>query len=460
MLAMKNGHFTAALQLMTRHKELVCMANNEGITPMQHSHNWNNEGICLALADCGATPIDPVPMDLDHLSQIASNAFSTRSSQDLDGISLALYLTEKLISQVDADDDDELGYVTNLFHNALHSDKNFRVLDACRKAGLDFTMPIHFHGSILCLRDTCLEITRDVNVIRKLMDLGVDMDSGIIRGRTPAIIIAAKNEDSRSRREEPDFFSEAAQLLSKESMEQLDHSGRAAIHIAARNGHTAMVDMMIKKGVNVDLMEDSPADPGTTPLHEACMSGYSDVVKLLMDAGANDTMKNSKGETPAHCAVLAEKFCKDLDPQLKIAVLKELKHLDLPGQDGQTPFMVSQTLGFSVSKDLMPLFLQRGVDLNRTDNQGMTALMLKADNHCYKDYIKPLIQAGANIHIADNSGNTVLHYALESGDAATARYLIKKGADYNRPNNQGKTAVHLAVEKGLDTVLELMTDIR
>ncbi len=460
MLAMKNGHFTAALQLMTRHKELVCMANNEGITPMQHSHNWNNEGICLALADCGATPIDPVPMDLDHLSQIASNAFSTRSSQDLDGISLALYLTEKLISQVDADDDDELGYVTNLFHNALHSDKNFRVLDACRKAGLDFTMPIHFHGSVLCLRDTCLEITRDVNVIRKLMDLGVDMDSGIIRGRTPAIIIAAKNEDSRSRREEPDFFSEAAQLLSKESMEQLDHSGRAAIHIAARNGHTAMVDMMIKKGVNVDLMEDSPADPGTTPLHEACMSGYSDVVKLLMDAGANDTMKNSKGETPAHCAVLAEKFCKDLDPQLKIAVLKELKHLDLPGQDGQTPFMVSQTLGFSVSKDLMPLFLQRGVDLNRTDNQGMTALMLKADNHCYKDYIKPLIQAGANIHIADNSGNTVLHYALESGDAATARYLIKKGADYNRPNNQGKTAVHLAVEKGLDTVLELMTDIR
>ncbi len=460
MLAMKNGHFTAALQLMTRHKELVCMANNEGITPIQHSHNWNNEGICLALADCGATPIDPVPMDLDHLSQIASNAFSTRSPQDLDGISLALYLTEKLISQVDADDDDELGYVTNLFHNALHSDKNFRVLDACRKAGLDFTMPIHFHGSILCLRDTCLEMTRDVNVIRKLMDLGVNMDSGVIRGRTPVLIIAAKNEDSRLPWEESDFFSEAAQLLSKESMEQLDHSGRAAIHIAARNGHAAMVDMMIKKGVNVDLMEDSPADAGTTPLHEACMSGYSDVVKLLMDAGANDTMKNSKGETPAHCAVRAKKFCKDLDTQLKIAVLKELKHLDLPGQDGQTPFMVSQTLSFSVSKDLMPLFLQRGVDLNHMDNQGMTALMLKADNNCYKDYIKPLIQAGANIHIADNSGNTVLHYALESGDAATARYLIKKGADYNRPNNQGKTAVHLAVEKGLDTVLELMTDIQ
>jgi ankyrin repeat protein len=62
--------------------------------------------------------------------------------------------------------------------------------------------------------------------------------------------------------------------------------------------------------------------------------------------------------------------------------------------------------------------------------------------------------------MADNEGNTALYYSLKSSDAATARYLIKKGADYNQPNNEGETPVGLAVEKGLDTVLELMTDIR
>lgn len=37
--------------------------------------------------------------------------------------------------------------------------------------------------------------------------------------------------------------------------------------------------------------------------------------------------------------------------------------------------------------------------------------------------------------------------------------MIRKGADYNRPNNEGETPVQIAVEKGMDTVLELMTDI-
>lgn len=83
-------------------------------------------------------------------------------------------------------------------------------------------------------------------------------------------------------------------------------------------------------------------------------------------------------------------------------------------------------------------------------------MMLLSD----KDMLKELIRAGADIHMADREGNTVLHYVLKNGDGETARYLIKKGADYNRPNNSGETPAQLAVERGLETVLELMTDIK
>lgn len=460
MLALQNGHLTGALQLMNRHKELVHVANKEGITPIQHSQSWGNEGLCLALEDCGAPPSSFSSMDISDLSRIASNAFCTRSDQDQDGISLALYLTEKLISRIDADDDDELGYVTDILHNALRADKKFHVLDTCRKAGLDFTMPIHFQGSITCLRDNCLDVYYGADVIRKMADLGVDMDSGAIRGQTPASIIASKRKSSPASGEDDDFFREAAELLSKESMEQPDISGRAAIHIAAQNGHEKMVAVMIKKGVDVNLTEDAPAQPGTTPLHEACIHGHSEVVKLLINAGADDTLKNSNGETPAHCAVLAKEFGRELGTERKIAVLKELKHLDIPREDGKTPLMLAQLLNFLSTRELFPVFSDRGADMNRTDNQGRTALMLHAENSCFKDTIKLMVRAGADINMADNEGNTALYYSLQSGDVEAARYLIKKGADYNRPNNQGETPVQLAVENGYDTVLELMTDIQ
>lgn len=460
MLALKNGHMTGALQLMQRHKELVRLANKEGVTPIQHAHKWQNEGLCLALVDCGAEPVDTTPIDIRNLSRITSNAFCSRSSDDFDGLSFALYLTEKLIAKVDVDDDDELGYVTNIFHNALQSDPKYRVLDACQKAGLDFTMPIHFGGRVSCLRDQCLNVTYGTGVIRKLMDMGVDMNTGVIKGSTPVNILMQKRVASGLAKKYVDFYREAAELFSKESMEELNGNGEAAIHIAAMNGHTGALEVMIKKGVDVNLSEDAPALPGTTPLHEACIYGYVEVVKMLMDAGADDTLKNSKGHTPAHCAVRNDKGGEALSNEVRAKILRELKHLDIPGENGRTPLMQVQLLDLTAPRDLLPIFLEKGADINRRDDLGMSALLYNAEHFCYKDVIKPMIQAGADIHIVDNDGNTALHYALESGDMSVARYLIKKGADYNLPNNDGVTPVQIAVEKGMDTVLDLMTDIQ
>ena len=59
-------------------------------------------------------------------------------------------------------------------------------------------------------------------MIKKLTDLGVDMEKAVTGGRTPANIVASMSgmEDA--------FFAEAAKLFSKESMEQTDNGGKAA----------------------------------------------------------------------------------------------------------------------------------------------------------------------------------------------------------------------------------------
>lgn len=445
MMAVRNNHMTAALALMNRCREMVNVANKDGMTPIQNAVDFRNDVLRAALEDHGAVSADKKRMDIETLSEITEHAYSRIESDNRDGMSLALYMTEKLVKQIDTDDDEELCCLKDVLHRALYYDRSYHILDACMDAGIDLTAPVHRYGEVSCLRDECL--SEGVGVIKKLMELGIDMEKAVTGGRTPANIVASMDGADVS-------LAEAEEIFSRESMEQIDNEGRAAIHYAAGKGYTAMLRVMIEKGVDVNLTEDEPAEAGITPLHEACRCGCVDAVKLLMEAGADDTMRNLAGETPAHFVLTKRKYGSDLDSAQRAAILSELKNLDIAREDGKTPLMLLTDIGDT--EELLSLLIDRGVDINHADNEGRTMMMLDAD----KDTIKELLRAGADMNMADSEGNTVLHNVLKNGNVETARYLIKKGADYNHPNNQGETPVQIAVEKGFDTVLELMTDIK
>ena len=446
MMAVRNNHMTAALALMSRCGELVNAANKDGLTPMQNAIDFCNDVLQAALADHGADSAYKKRVDIQTLSEITEHAYSRIESDNRDGMALAMYMTDKLVKQIDTDDDEELSCLNDVLHRALHFGGNYQILDSCMEAGFDFTAPIHRYSEISCLRDECLNEGADV--MKKLAELGINMEEAVIGGRTPANIVASVSG------KEDTAFAEAAEIFSKESMEQTNNEGKAAIHYAAEKGNISMLKAMIEKGVNVNLTEDEPAESGVTPLHEACRIGCADAVRLLMEAGADDTMQNLAGETPAHFVLTKKKYGNDLDSSQRAAVLNELKNVDIARGDGRTPLMLLAEI--SDTKELLSLLIAKGVNVNHTDNEGQTLMMLDTD----KDTVKELLRAGANINMADNNGNTVLHYVLKDGNIETARYLIKKGADYNHLNNQGETPAQIAVEKGFDTVLELMTDIK
>ncbi len=444
MMARRNGHKTAALALMRHCPELVNVANHNGVTPIAHAVEYRNMAMYLALKDFGANPVPE--MELFPLSQITNSQYFDVRENDKDALSIAIYMTRKLIDQVDPDDDDEFGEVLDILHSALNSDRNATVLEVCKEEGMEFTMPIHYKGKILCLRDECLHASYGMGVLKKLVELGVDMEKAVVRGRTPANILADNSGEDEA------YYEEATRMFSKDSMEQTDNRGKAAIHGAVEHGHMSMLRVMIEKGVDVNLTMDEPGEAGMTALHIACMEGNVEAVELLMASGADDTMKTLQGNTPAHLVLTEKRYGENITNEQKAEMLKLLKHLDLPNEEGQTPFMLVHYW----TRELLPVFLERGVDVNHTDNEGRTALML----HTTKEMAKELLLAGADINLADNEGNTALHYALYNSDDGGSRFLVKKGADYNRANNDGETPVQLAVEKGMETVLELMTDIK
>jgi hypothetical protein len=72
----------------------------------------------------------------------------------------------------------------------------------------------------------------------------------------------------------------------------------SALHLAVREGHVDIAQVLIDRGAEVDVLD--PDD--LTPLHNAAWNGNLDMAKLLLDAGANLHASTYDGDTPLSLA--------------------------------------------------------------------------------------------------------------------------------------------------------------
>ena len=137
-----------------------------------------------------------------------------------------------------------------------------------------------------------------------------------------------------------------------------------------------------------------------TPLEIAAFCGHSEVVKLLIEKGA-----------------------------------------DLSGRVGN-PMREAVEKG---NENVILLLLKAGVDPDKGDSNGKTAMHF-AVYACESSSTKVLIDAGAQIDKTDNNGETALHYAAKYGKRKVFKLLVKSGADLKKVNHEGKTPIDIAVE--------------
>lgn len=69
------------------------------------------------------------------------------------------------------------------------------------------------------------------------------------------------------------------------------------LHIASRFGTPEVVKLLLEKGADVNAHRD-----GWTPLHEAASRGKSEIVLLLLQYGADSSIRNKQGKTAADIA--------------------------------------------------------------------------------------------------------------------------------------------------------------
>ena len=152
-----------------------------------------------------------------------------------------------------------------------------------------------------------------------------------------------------------------------------NHRGETALHVLSRCGPDSkdcvrVARLLLECGVDVN-MQDNDHD---SPLHSASYNGKLEIVRELLNHGANASAKNKRDEVPLH-----------------------------QGSQGEYE---SQADGVRIAQ----LLLDRGVDVNARDKNGATPLHLAS--WCGKLEIAQLLVEHANSKI--NKVRTLLH-ALE-----------------------------------------------
>ncbi len=111
----------------------------------------------------------------------------------------------------------------------------------------------------------------------------------------------------------------------------------------------------------------------------------------------------------------------------------------------------------SSDRDEVDKLLQRGVDINTSNIDGLTALHQACiDNNLLM--VEYLLNRSADINCQDNEGWTPLHAAASCGNIDIVKYLLSRGAIVDVCNNEGELPIDIA--EGDDIIACLEDDMR
>jgi hypothetical protein len=165
------------------------------------------------------------------------------------------------------------------------------------------------------------------------------------------------------------------------------------IHEAAKRGDIEKVRSILS---NDKSQLEAKDRVGYTPLNWAAMRAKWDMVKFLLDMGANVNSLGFDKCTSLHCAA----------------------HHD--------------------NKDIIELLINKGADLSLKNAWGNTPLHVATQRGCAESAAM-LIAKGADLQATSNEGWTPLHYAFKCGHKDLRKLLIEAGASKTIKDKYGKT---------------------
>eukprot|EP01137_Pigoraptor_chileana_P007835 Opistho-2@3620 len=221
-----------------------------------------------------------------------------------------------------------------------------------------------------------------------------------------------------------------------------DKNGNSVFNYAAKGGNIATLKKLIEKGVKFNdnaLFMASQGGRGMAP-------NKLEVYQYLETLNINPNAINKNGENVLHSIVRKEQQGEIIKHFLSKGV-----DINKSDNDGNTPFINAASANTEL--DILSLLATNVNDINQRNSKGASALAFAVKSNS-AEVVKFLLDKGMDASAVDTSGDNLAAYLIQSYNPQKfqvfqdkAKLLVNKGLDMKASQNNGNTVYHLAVGK-------------
>ena len=199
-----------------------------------------------------------------------------------------------------------------------------------------------------------------------------------------------------------------------------ERAAYTGLFAAAARGDADQIATLIARGAKVDERDGY----GRTPLHVAAYGGQHGVMRALVAAGADPNALERDRYDIVTIAAVADDV-----PTLRVALTLGASERNVTSRYDGTALIAAAHLGHA---EVVRTLIKAGAPLDHVNNLGWTALIesivLGDGGTRHTDTLTALVEAGANVNLADRSGQTPLALAQGRGYDAMVAALRRAGA--------------------------------
>lgn len=189
-------------------------------------------------------------------------------------------------------------------------------------------------------------------------------------------------------------------LQARADVNAVNHQGITALYKAAQQGHLEVVQCLLAHPWRADVSL-AAAQYNQTPLHAAAYAGHTAIVQALIAAGGDVNLPSQRDVTAMHMAATEGHY--------EVAEALLSAGADINCKDavqGCTPLLKAV---WAEDDAMVQLLLKHpGVDVNAAACGNLTPLRL-AVARAQPAAVQMLLDAGAQVEVEEDSGDTVLH---------------------------------------------------